>query len=56
VEEGPRYGGQVLSFTLTPYVSGLPFRLWAVREIFAALGADAQVWSATALEIADAAS
>jgi hypothetical protein len=56
VEEGPRYGGQVLSFTLTPYVIGLPFRLWAVREVFAALSADAQVWSATAQEIADAAS
>ncbi len=56
VEEGPRYGGQVLSFTLTPYVTGLPFRLWAVREIFAALASDGQVWSATAQEIADAAS
>jgi allantoinase len=53
VEEGPRFGGQVLSFTLTPYISGLPFRIWALREVLASLGADTQVWSATASEIAN---
>ena len=55
VEEGPRYGSQVLSFTLTPYVSGLPFRMWAVRRILASLAGHNQVWSATAQEIADVA-
>jgi allantoinase len=54
MEEAPRYGGQILSFTLTPYVSGLPFRIWALREVLAALSQDAHVWSATASEIADA--
>lgn len=54
VEEAPRFGGQVLSFTLTPYISGLPFRIWALREVLASLGDDAHVWSATAGEIADA--
>jgi allantoinase len=54
VEEAPRFGGQVLSFTLTPYISGLPFRIWALREVLAALGGDPHVWSATASEIADA--
>ena len=54
VEEAPRFGGQVLSFTLTPYVSGQPFRMWALREVLAALSSDATVWSATASEIADA--
>lgn len=47
-EEAPIYGGQVLSFTLTPYISGLPFRMWAVRETLNALGQDPRVWSATA--------
>jgi allantoinase len=54
VEEAPSFGGQVLSFTLTPYISGLPFRIWAVREVLASLGSDPNVWSATASEIADA--
>jgi allantoinase len=54
VEEASRFGGQVLSFTLTPYISGLPFRIWALREVLASLGDDAKVWSASASEIADA--
>jgi allantoinase len=54
VEEASRFGGQVLSFTLTPYVTGLPFRIWALREVLASLGTDPDVWSATASEIADA--
>lgn len=52
--EAARSGGQVLSFTLTPYVSGQPFRLWAVRETLNALGADTSLWSASASAIADA--
>jgi allantoinase len=54
--EEARYGGQVLGFTLTPYLSGQPFRTWAVRKIAQAMGEDAGVWSATASEIAAAAS
>nr|WP_295106901.1 polysaccharide deacetylase family protein [uncultured Caulobacter sp.] len=53
-EEAPRFGGQVLGFSLTPYVSGQPFRIWALRGALGALGADAGVWSATASQIADA--
>lgn len=52
--EAPRYGGQVLGFTLTPYVAGQPFRIHAVREILAGLVKDA-AWVATASQIADAA-
>jgi allantoinase len=51
MEEAPRFGGQVLSFTLTPYVSGLPFRIWALREVLASLSNDPNVWSASASEI-----
>lgn len=56
IDEAPRFGGQVLSFTLTPYVSGLPFRIWALREVLASLSSDLNVWSATAGEIGDAGS
>lgn len=52
--EAPRLGGQVVGFTLTPYVSGQPFRTWALRKVMAQLAGDAAVWSATASEIAEA--
>jgi len=48
-----RFGGRAIGFTLTPYVSGQPFRTHAVRTVMNVLGADAAVWSATASEIAD---
>lgn len=54
VEEASRFGGQVLSFTLTPYITGLPFRVWALRAVLASLGSDPNVWSATASEVANA--
>jgi hypothetical protein len=53
--EAPRVGGQVLGFTLTPYVVGQPFRIFALRRVLDTLSADASVWTATASEIADAA-
>ena len=53
--EKGRFGGRSIGFTLTPYISGLPFRAHAVRRILNTIGADAEVWSATASEIADAA-
>jgi allantoinase len=53
--EQPRFGGQVLGFTLTPYLAGLPFRMQAVRTILAGLAQDTAVWSAGASAIANAA-
>ena len=53
--EAERYGGQVLGFTLTPYVAGQPFRMWAVRAILSNLAGDREVWAGTASEIVDAA-
>lgn len=53
--EAPRFGGQVLGFTLTPYVAGQPFRISALRRILQGLADDAAVWCATASTIADAA-
>ncbi len=49
-----RFGGRVLGFTLTPYVAGQPFRIFALRRVLAGLAADTGVWTATASEIADA--
>ncbi|MBI1684401.1 polysaccharide deacetylase family protein [Caulobacter hibisci] len=33
-----RFGGRVLGFTLTPYVTGQPFRISALRRLLAGLG------------------
>jgi peptidoglycan/xylan/chitin deacetylase (PgdA/CDA1 family) len=54
--EHDRFGGQVLSFTLTPYVIGQPFRIWALDEALSALAADRGVWLATASAIVGASS
>lgn len=53
--EAARLPGQMLSFTLTPWISGLPFRIHAVRRLLGDLAADRAVWTATAGAIADAA-
>jgi hypothetical protein len=54
--EHGRFGGQALGFTLTPYVTGLPFRIAALRDVLQALGRDGEIWSAGASAIADAVS
>lgn len=48
-----RFGGRMLGFTLTPYVTGQPFRIAALRRMLAGLGIP-DVWTATASQIADA--
>jgi hypothetical protein len=53
--EAPRSGGQTLGFTLTPYVSGQPFRIAALRRALGGLARDAAVWVGAASQIADAA-
>lgn len=50
--EAPRFGGQMLSFSMTPYVSGQPFRIHAVRRILEALARDSAAWVSTASQIA----
>ena len=42
-EEYSRFGGQMLALTLTPYVMGQPFRIWALREMLAMLAKDPNV-------------
>jgi allantoinase len=53
--EAGRFGGQMVSFTLTPYISGLPFRMKTVRRVLDGLSGDAQVWTAGAGDIVEAA-
>lgn len=52
--EGPRYGAQVFGFTMTPYIAGQPFRMWAVREILSALAADSDIHVSSVQEMTDA--
>jgi len=49
-----RFGGRMLGLTLTPYVSGQPFRIPELKRILSHL-AEAHSWVATASELADAA-
>jgi peptidoglycan/xylan/chitin deacetylase (PgdA/CDA1 family) len=51
--EGPRFGGQVLGLTLTPYVTGQPFRIEALRRVLTGLAGRQAIWTATAGAIAD---
>lgn len=51
--EAERFGGQVVSFTLTPYVSGLPFRVKTVRRVLQALAEDGRIWTASASQIVE---
>lgn len=53
--EADRFGGQVVGFTLTPYVSGLPFRMKSVCRVLDGLAQDDAVWTAGVSEIVEAA-
>jgi len=52
--EHEHHGAQVLGFTLTPFVSGQPFRITALETLLDALVDDSQVLCAGASEIAAA--
>ncbi|MEP3890269.1 MAG: polysaccharide deacetylase family protein [Hellea sp.] len=52
LEEHERFGGQMLSLTLTPYIIGQPFRIWALRELLAHIKDTAHVSVFTAGNIA----
>jgi len=51
--EAPRYGAQVFGFTMTPYIAGLPFRMWAVRDIVDGLSSRNNVIVDTVSSITD---
>lgn len=52
LEEHNRFGGQMLGLTLTPYVIGQPFRIWALRALLAHIKDTADVSVFTAGDIA----
>ena len=52
--EASRYGAGVFGFTMTPYIAGLPYRMWAVRDILSSLAEDRDVFVSTATTIVDA--
>lgn len=53
--EAARYGGRMLPIHLTPYISGLPYRIGALEGLLDRLAARSGVWFATAGQIAQAA-
>lgn len=53
--ESAHYGaGRVLPFTLTPYITGLPYRMDAFEALLGRLAADDATWFATAGALVDA--
>jgi len=52
LEEHDRFGSQMLGLTLTPYVIGQPFRIWALRALLAHIKDRADVSVFTAGDIA----
>ena len=53
-QDADRFGGRSLGFTLTPYVSGQPFRMHAVERVLDALAANPAVRLVSASEAAEA--
>jgi len=51
LDEHQRFGGQMLSFNLTPYVIGQPFRIWALRALLERITATEDVEIFTAAEV-----
>ncbi|MFT4026006.1 MAG: polysaccharide deacetylase family protein [Novosphingobium sp.] len=52
--ESAQYGaGRVLPFTLTPYITGLPYRMDAFEALLDRLAGDEATWFATAGELVD---
>lgn len=49
--EGKSHGGRILHLSLTPYVIGQPFRIWALKQVLETIMASDDVWSATPSEI-----
>jgi peptidoglycan/xylan/chitin deacetylase (PgdA/CDA1 family) len=52
--EAGRYGGRVLSLSLSPWVIGYPHRIAALERILASIMESDAVWPATGIAIADA--
>lgn len=51
IQEHPRFGGQMLGLTLTPYIIGQPFRIWALRSLLHSLTKNSDIALLTTGEI-----
>lgn len=51
--EAGRFGGRVLPFTITPYITGLPYRMAAFEQLLETLAGSKQCWFAGAGELVD---
>lgn len=52
--EYDRHGAQCLGLTLTPYVIGQPFRIWALRDLLSAVAGDEAILCGGVASIIDA--
>ncbi|RED16769.1 polysaccharide deacetylase family protein [Parasphingopyxis lamellibrachiae] len=53
VAEAGRFGGRVLPFTITPYITGLPYRMAAFEQLLDRLAGSKHCWFAGAGELVD---
>ncbi|GAA4823905.1 polysaccharide deacetylase family protein [Sphingosinicella ginsenosidimutans] len=51
--ESTQYGGRVLPLTLTPYITGLPYRMDAFEALLGRIAARPEAWFATAGQLVD---
>ena len=51
--ESAQYGGRVLPLTLTPYITGLPYRMDAFEALLGRIAARPEAWFATAGQLVD---
>lgn len=51
ISEYDRFGGQCLGLTLTPYVMGQPFRIWALREFLSYIAGHSDIAVMTGSEL-----
>lgn len=51
--EAARFGGRILPLTLTPYITGLPYRMDSFEALLGRLAARPEGWFATAGQIVD---
>ena len=54
IAEAEKYGGRMFTFSLTPYIMGLPYRIKALEEALSYVVGQDGAWSARASEIVDA--
>jgi peptidoglycan/xylan/chitin deacetylase (PgdA/CDA1 family) len=54
LDESTRHGGRLLPVHLTPYISGLPYRIDAIDALFADLASRPELWFARAVDVVEA--